>query len=70
MTDDTCTRCDGNGGWLVNPDWPMGDCGDRKWIRCTHCESPSRKGQLWEEHLLRYNHERFGSPLPAHMSGE
>ncbi len=59
----TCEHCDGNGGWLVNPDWPMGDCGDRDWVACPHCDSPDRKDELWREHLRQYNHARFGSPL-------
>lgn len=60
MTD--CKDCSGNGGWLVNPDYPMGDCGDREWVPCK-CGSLSRKDELWAEHLRQYGHTRFGTPL-------
>lgn len=58
-----CDTCDNDGGWLENPDWPMGDCGDRVWHACLDCDSPSRKAELWDEHLRQYNHKRFGTPL-------
>lgn len=48
---------------MVNPDYPMGDCGDREWEPCPDCDSPSRRDELWAEHIRQYNHERFGSPL-------
>ena len=60
---DSCTVCEGDGGWLENPDYPMGDCGDRDWVPCTNCDSPSRRDELWAENLRLYAHERFGSPL-------
>ena len=62
MSDNGCEKCEDNGGWLENPDWPMGDCGDRKWHQCD-CGAPSRKEAVWNEHLRQYNHARFGSPL-------
>jgi len=58
-----CAACGNNGGVLVNPDYPMGDCGDREWVPCTDCDSPSRRDEMWAEHLRAYNHKRFGSPL-------
>lgn len=58
-----CEHCGDDGGVLVNPDWPMGDYGDRVWVPCTQCDSVSQKDKLWREHLRQYNHARFGSPL-------
>lgn len=63
-----CHTCKGDGGFLINPDYPMGDCGDREWMPCPdECGTPSRKDRLWEDHLLQYGHERFGSPLPERL---
>jgi hypothetical protein len=56
-----CATCHNNGGWLVNPDWPMGDCGDRDWHHCPDCDSPWQVEKLWREHLIAYNAERFSA---------
>ena len=37
-----CQRCNDKGGYWVNPDYPMGDCGAREFIRCMECNPPRK----------------------------
>ena len=51
----------------------MGDCGDREWRDCPDCDrraTPERKQELFRDHVLVYNHHRFGSPLPERLKAE
>jgi hypothetical protein len=63
-TRNECTLCNGDGGQYFNPDWPMGDCGDREWEDCA-CGiqvTPARKQELWTATNRAYSIARYGTP--------
>lgn len=66
----TCETCNGEGGGLANPDYPMGDCGDREWVKCPDCDTVAtseRKQTLFLDSSRIYQNKRYGTPLPPHL---
>ena len=58
-----CKTCDGDGGWYINPDYPMGDCGARQWEKCPcGTDNPVRRQELWTETNRAYSIARYGTP--------
>lgn len=67
---DDCETCKGEGGYLINPDYPMGDCGDREWEKCGDCAkvaTPERIQTLFLDNSRIYANKRYGTPLPPHL---